>query len=84
MTRKKKAKFKDFGSLGGQIGLNNATIFDIGVEMNIKNANWIFSKTELSLSGFNNTACLGNFTKKSSLFGEIGANLDLWGLSGGT
>ncbi len=84
LTTKKKAKFKDFASLGGQIGLNSATIFDIGIGMDIKYANWIFSKTELSLSGFNNMACIGNFTKKSSLFGEIGANLDLLGLSGAT
>ena len=73
LTPAKKFRFRDYVSLGGQIGLNSMTLFDLGIGMNIKFVDWFFYKTEYNLvTGSTNMLCFGDFQKKSVIFGEIG------------
>lgn len=73
LTPTKRFRFRDYVSLGGEIGLNSITLFDLGVGMNIKFVDWFFYKTEYNLvTGSTNMLCFGDFAKKTVIFGEIG------------
>jgi hypothetical protein len=76
----KKKKFLDYVSPGAQVGsflAESVGYFDFGIGINIKYSNWIFSETEFNLlQGITNVICIGNFKKKSGLFGELGYTFD--------